>query len=195
MGPMKSRLRSCFPRGELCLLLCQLAWVDEDDRRLPPNRSTSSPQCACRADLWRPTQDRNQFFHCEPRPPSMDHAVTVRAQQPKVYYLRLLAGSQRVNRLGMVAFDKAFASVPVSLVKVKPAGLASQSPQLSKRASLPCLDQRRLALVPPVHCRDNAALFRFLNCIAARIDYSLALSGDSKGLANGLRRSVATFGI
>jgi hypothetical protein len=53
----------------------------------------------------------------------MDHPVTVGTQQPKIADLGFVPQSQGVNRRDVVALDKPFTVVSVSLTEVKPARL------------------------------------------------------------------------
>ena len=125
----------------------------------------------------------------------MDHAVTVRAKQPKITNFRLVARFQRVDGLGVMAFDEAFAVVPISLAEVKPTGLTSQSTERSECASLLGLDQCRVALVAPVHRGNNPALLRLLNPIPGYVRDGFSVLRISERLPNGLCHFVATLGI
>jgi hypothetical protein len=49
----------------------------------------------------------------------MDHAMTVGAQKTKIPGLCFIAGFQRVNGFGVMAFDEAFAVVAITLAEVK----------------------------------------------------------------------------
>ena len=56
----------------------------------------------------------------------MDHAVTIGAQKAKIADLCFVAGLQRVDGFGVMAFYEAVAMVPITLAEVKPAGFARQ---------------------------------------------------------------------
>ena len=95
----------------------------------------------------------------------MDHAVTVGAQETKIPDLCLVAGFQRVNGLGVMALNEAFAVVPITLAEVKPTGFARQLTKHCQRTSLLSLDQCRVAPVAAVQRGDNPAFLRLLNPI------------------------------
>jgi hypothetical protein len=76
-----------------------------------------------------------------------------------------VAGFQRVNGLGVMALNEAFAVVPITLAEVKPAGFTSQFTERGQRLFLLGLDQCRVALVAAVQRGDNPAFLRLLNPI------------------------------
>ena len=65
----------------------------------------------------------------------MDHPVAVGAKETKVPYLCLLARFQRVNGFRVMALDEALTAIPVPLMEVKPACLASKPPERFERTA------------------------------------------------------------
>ena len=70
-----------------------------------------------------------------------------------------------MNGLGVMAFDEAFAVVPISLAKVQPAGFTRQSTERSQRPLFFGLHQCRIAFVSAMQRSDNLAFLRLLNPI------------------------------
>ena len=78
------------------------------------------------ADLSPLVNDRYQLLDRQPMSRCVNHAVTVGAQQTKVFRVRFLARFQRVKRFGVVALNEPIAVLSVPFAKIETASLTRE---------------------------------------------------------------------
>jgi hypothetical protein len=125
----------------------------------------------------------------------VDHPVAVGAQETQVPHSCSVAGLQRVHGLDVMAFYEAFATLAVPLLEVKSTGFARQFAELGEGVSLLGVNERRVAFLTAMHCRDNPALFGFLDLIAGRLRDGFTFLSAGEHLPNSFRHLVAPLGI